>query len=65
MIEVHYVCSGSCGTVLNEEMGLAVKVCSKQGCTMQTHPLVKKYFCTKHQAHLAEDELVEHKAEAD
>ncbi|MEK7540015.1 MAG: hypothetical protein AAB558_02090 [Patescibacteria group bacterium] len=65
MIEVHYVCSGSCGTILDEEMGVAVKVCSKAGCTMQTHPLVKKYFCTRHQAHLTPDELAEHQAEQD
>lgn len=62
MIEVHYVCSGSCGSVLTEDMGLATQVCSTAGCTMRTHPLTKKYFCTKHQAHLTEDELDEHTA---
>lgn len=65
MVEVHYACSGSCGIILKEEMGLVAKVCSSSGCTMHAHPLEKKFFCIQHQAYLTEDELSEHQAESD
>lgn len=65
MLEIHYVCSGSCGAVLSEQAGISLQVCSSKGCTMQSQPLIKKYFCTRHQVHLTQDELAEHKVEQD
>ena len=63
MIEVQYVCTGTCGAVLDRHVGEQLAVCQTTGCTQHNHALVKKYFCTRCEVHIEPDELKQHEQE--